>query len=145
MIVQEGETVAFRHELARMAIEEMLGPVRRRHLHRIVLRVLRTRGADLALLAHHAEAGGDGAAVAELAPAAAERASELGAHREAASQYERALRFGEGIADERRVELLEQGGHECYLADRFNDAVSWIGEAIELRRNLGTFAERRGR
>jgi DNA-binding CsgD family transcriptional regulator/tetratricopeptide (TPR) repeat protein len=134
MLVQDGDAFAFRHELARMAIEEMLGPVRRRHLHRIVLRVLRAQNADVARLAHHAEAGGDGAAVAELAPLAAERASELGAHRESAAQYERALRFGAGLASERRAELLERGAHECYLADRFADALAWIDEAIELRR-----------
>jgi DNA-binding CsgD family transcriptional regulator len=137
MLVQDGEAVAFRHELARMAIEEMLGPVRRRHLHRRALQALRAQGADVARLAHHADAAGDGAAVAELAPAAGVRASELGAHREAAAQYERALRAGEGITGAGRADLLERGAYECYLADRFADSVAWIDEAIELRRSVG--------
>jgi DNA-binding CsgD family transcriptional regulator/tetratricopeptide (TPR) repeat protein len=132
MLVEDGEAVAFRHELARMAVEGSIGPVRRRHLHRLALRALRGRGADLARLAHHAEAADDRAALAELAPAAAARASELGAHRESAAQYERALRLAAGLDDRRRAELLEHGSHECYLADRFTDAVAWIEEAIRL-------------
>ena len=48
---------------------------------------------DLARLAHHAEAAGDADAVLRFAPAAAARAATLGAHREAAAQYARALRF----------------------------------------------------
>ena len=47
-------------------------------------------------LAHHAEAAGDGAAVLRYAPAAGRaRAASLGAHREAAAQYGRALRFAD--------------------------------------------------
>jgi DNA-binding CsgD family transcriptional regulator len=137
MLVEDGDAVAFRHELARMAVEDAIGPVRRRHLHRLALRALRPRGADLARLAHHAEAADDRAAVAELAPAAATMASELGAHRESAAQYERALRLAAGLDDRSRAELLEHGSHECYLADRFTDAIAWIEEAIELYRVQG--------
>jgi DNA-binding CsgD family transcriptional regulator len=137
MLVEDGEAVGFRHELARMAVEETLGPVRRRHLHRLALRALRAGGADVARLAHHAEAADDAAAVAELAPIAAARASELGAHRESAAQYERALRLGAGFDDGRRAELLERGAHECYLADRFSDAITWTDEAIELHGRRG--------
>ena len=92
--------MAFRHELARLAVEEAVAPDRALALHRATLEALRASPegtADLARLAHHAEAAGDTEAVLEFAPAAAARASALGAHREAAAQYARALRFAGGL------------------------------------------------
>ena len=41
----------------------------------------------------------------EFAPAAAEQAAALGAHREAAAQYARALRFADGLDDAKRADL----------------------------------------
>jgi predicted ATPase len=110
-------SVAFRHELARTAVEEAIPPHRRRDLHRRVLAALLASGVrpELARLAHHAEAAGDAALVLEYAPAAAARAAELGAHREAAAQYARALRFTAGLAPARVAELLERRSYECYL------------------------------
>ncbi|HEY8639934.1 MAG TPA: hypothetical protein VIL53_05460, partial [Solirubrobacterales bacterium] len=37
MLTADGDAVAFRHELARLAIEESLAPDRRRSLHRAAL------------------------------------------------------------------------------------------------------------
>jgi DNA-binding CsgD family transcriptional regulator/tetratricopeptide (TPR) repeat protein len=137
MLVAEGDSVAFRHELARIAIEESINPFQRVSLHRLALRALRQRGADSARLAHHAEAAGDVEAVLEFAPAAAARASAIGAHREAMAQYARALRFGDALEPEQRAELLERGGHECYLVDRFDEGVEWLKAAIEIRNASG--------
>ena len=70
--------VSFRHELARLAVEESLTPHRRVGLHRKALAALAdpaTGAPDLARLAHHAQAAGDGEAVLQFAPAAAARAS----------------------------------------------------------------------
>ena len=103
--------IAFRHELARLAIEESLTPLRRLALHRRALQVLASPPAgtpDLARLAHHAEAAADSEAVQRFAPAAAARAALLGAHREAAAQYTRALQFADGLPPARRAELLER-------------------------------------
>jgi DNA-binding CsgD family transcriptional regulator/tetratricopeptide (TPR) repeat protein len=136
MLVAEGSGVAFRHELARIAIEESISPFERAALHRAALEALRA-GADTARLAHHAEAAGDVEAVLEFAPAAAGRAAATGAHREAIRQYERTLRFGESLSPERRAELLERGGHECYLVDRFDDGVKWLESAIEIHHASG--------
>ena len=100
MLVETNGAVAFRHELARLAVEEAAAPDRTLRLHRATLAALRAAPegtADLARLAHHAEAAGDTEAVLELAPAAGARASALGAHREAAAQYARALRFAGGL------------------------------------------------
>ena len=136
----EGRGVCFRHELARLAVEESLNPHRRASLHDAVLCALRKPPhalPDLAQLAHHAEAAGDAGAVLEFAPAAAVRASAVGAHREAAAQYERALRFGGALSPAERASLLERHSHECYLTDQNNAAIDAIQEALECRRAVG--------
>ena len=96
VVVPAGEGVAFRHELERMVIEESLAPHHRKALHARALELLAQASGspDLARLAHHAEAAGDAGAVLRYAPAAAERASALGAHRESGGliRQRRALR-----------------------------------------------------
>jgi len=132
--------VAFRHELARIAVEESLPPNRRILLHRNALAALAdppTGTPDLERLAHHAEAAGDGPAVLRFAPAAAARAAALGAHREAAAQYARALRFADGLARPERAQLLEHRSHECYLTDQLDEALDALKSAIECHRELG--------
>ena len=62
--------------------------------------------ADLARLAHHADAAGDADAVIRYAPAAAARAAALGAHREAAAQYARTLRVRSDLRRRARADLL---------------------------------------
>ena len=74
MLVAGDASVAFRHELARLAVQESLPPTRRVALHREALRALSAPPDsifDLARLAHHAEEAGDAEAVLRFAPAAA--------------------------------------------------------------------------
>ncbi len=140
MLQAHPSAVAFRHELARLAIEETVSPPRRAELHRRALAALAEPpgGApDAARLAHHAEAAGDAAAVLRHAPRAAARAAALGAHREAAAQYARALRFGDGLAPGERAELLEARSRACYVTDQNDEAIEAIEEALALRRALG--------
>jgi DNA-binding CsgD family transcriptional regulator/tetratricopeptide (TPR) repeat protein len=136
----EGDAVAFRHELARLVVEESIDPHQRVDLHRAALQALRSPPdgqRDLARLAHHAEAAGDAESVLEFAPAAAERAVAAGAHREAAAQYARALRFGDRLPPADRAELLERRSRECYVADQHDQAIEALEEALECRRQLG--------
>jgi DNA-binding CsgD family transcriptional regulator len=132
--------VAFRHELARIAVEISLPPNRRIALHRAALAALSVpaRGpADSARLAHHAEAAADPEAVLRFAPAAAASAARVGAHREAAAQYGRALRFGQNLAPERRAELLSQRSTECHLIGDYREAIETRKAAVEVYRLLG--------
>jgi DNA-binding CsgD family transcriptional regulator len=129
-------SVVFRHDLARQVVEDAIDPLRKADLHGRALAALAPR-ADPARLAHHAEAVGDASAVLEHAPAAAARAAALGAHREAAEQFGRALRFSEGLPPDAVAELLEARAHECYLTDRAEDALAAQREALELYRSLG--------
>jgi DNA-binding CsgD family transcriptional regulator len=129
--------VAFRHELARLTIEESLAPDRRVALHRAALEALadpRWGEPDLDRLAHHAAGAGDAEAVLRFAPAAGDRAAALGAHREAAAHYARVLPIAHALPSEVRAELLERYSHECYLTDQGDEAATALQHAIELHR-----------
>ncbi len=69
--------VAFRHELARRAVESAVAPRLRRDLHAAILRALETAPVDVgdARLALHAEEAGDTAAVLRHGRAAAEHSA----------------------------------------------------------------------
>jgi predicted ATPase len=139
MLTHSPSGVAFRHELARLAVEASLPPNRRLSLHRTALTALAdppTGAPDLERLAHHADAAHDGEAVLRYAPAAAARAAALGAHREAAAQYGRALRFAEDVAPQERADLYERYSHECYLTDQPDEAIRALESALECHREL---------
>jgi DNA-binding CsgD family transcriptional regulator/tetratricopeptide (TPR) repeat protein len=137
MLVETGAGVAFRHDLARVAIADAVDPLRRIALHRIALGVLRAGDADAARLAHHADEARDADALEEFAPRAAFDAVARGAHREAVAQFRRALRPQRRIVGAARADLLEHGAHELYLIDRFDEAIAWLEDAIERRREAG--------
>lgn len=131
----DGDLVAFRHELARSAVLDAISPSRRLTLHQRVLAALRGRSTgpdDWARLAHHAEAAGDGEAVLEFAPIAAQRAAQLRAHREAAAQYARALRFAADLDPRQRAQLLEGRAYECYLTEQTEAAIEARQQALNL-------------
>jgi DNA-binding CsgD family transcriptional regulator len=140
MVRHDDGALAFRHELARRAVEETLSPERRRDLHARCLGLLRDGAgagqADHARLVHHAEGADDTAAVLQLAPLAAEHAAATGAHREAARQFARALRHGGTLPAEKRAALLERRAYECYLTLRIADARAAREEALAMWRAL---------
>jgi DNA-binding NarL/FixJ family response regulator len=136
----DADGVVFRHELARLAVEASLPPDRAVALHRRALAVLSRHdvgGVDLARLAHHAEAAGDGQAVLRYAPAAGEHAASLGSPREAEHQYLRALRFAQNLPREKRAGLLERFADHAYLSDMRSDAADWMIEAVDTYRRAG--------
>jgi tetratricopeptide (TPR) repeat protein len=139
MLLSDQHGVGFRHELARLAVEESLAPSRRRALHSRVLAALEAAPSPVApaMLVHHAEAAGDAESVQRYAPLAAARASALGAHREAAAHYEAALRLAGGLAAEARAALLEGSSYENYLIDRMPQAIAAREEAVQIWRRLG--------
>ncbi len=140
MLHSEHGAVGFRHELARRVIEDALPPQRRALLSRRALEALTAsigRRADLARLAHHAEAAGDADAVLRYATAAGERAAALGSHREAAAQLERAVRYAGELSLERRADLLERYAYECYLTNRISDSIAARRAALDEHRARG--------
>lgn len=140
MLVHSIEGVAFRHELARIAVEESVSPTRRLALHRRALPALAKPPAgspDLERLAHHAEGAGDAVAALRYAPAAGDRAARVGAHREAAAQYGRALRFAASLGPHERAELLHKYSYECYLTDQQQEAFDALERAAATFREIG--------
>jgi DNA-binding CsgD family transcriptional regulator len=131
--------LVFRHELAQAAIAAATPPERRQRLHAAILAELR-RGPgapdDLVVQVGHAEAAGDDEAVLQLAPPAAERAAALGAHREAAQLYGKALERAHG-QPALTASLLERRGVQRYLARRFPEALDDHRAAAALCRRLG--------
>jgi DNA-binding CsgD family transcriptional regulator len=140
MLAAGRDCVSYRHELARLAVEEALAPNQRLAFNRRALAALAAppgEALDLARLAHHADAAGDGDAVLRFAPLAAARASEHGAHREAAAQYARALRFAVGRPPAARADLLERRSRECFLIDDTLGAIEALEGALICHRELG--------
>jgi len=145
MLRFEGEAVAFRHELARRAVEDSLPSPRRQSLHNLVLNGLVNRGSEslLARIVHHATHGGNRAAVLKYAPVAARQASALAAHRESASHYQAALGHADALPPEQRAGLFECRSYECYLTGQIEEALRARRAALELWQRLGD-ARRQG-
>lgn len=140
LMVDQGDLVMFRHELARQAVESVLQSWRLRLLHRSVLERLFDRGAGMvatARLVHHAARAGDDEAVRRYAPEAARHASALGAHREAAQHYRTALDHTTADEIEARATLSEAFAYECSLIDRITEAIALREDALALRRKQG--------
>ena len=139
-LISTPDGVAFRHELARRILEDSLTATRRKSLHRAALAALSEpgrRGSDPARLAYHAEAAGDVEAVLRLAPAAAERAASLGAHRQAAEHLASALRFADDADPTVVASLLRRRAYACYLTGQFDEAIEAEERALRSYRALG--------
>jgi DNA-binding CsgD family transcriptional regulator/tetratricopeptide (TPR) repeat protein len=138
VLVASGTDLAFRHELARMAIEGTLDATARRSLHRRVLAVLEpAQGIDPARLAHHAVGAGDDEAILRWATEAGRVASASGAHRQAAMHFERALDHAATLSPEQLADLLTLYALQLMTQDRAAETVVVRRRIVELRRDLG--------
>jgi DNA-binding CsgD family transcriptional regulator/tetratricopeptide (TPR) repeat protein len=140
LLVVGSETVGFRHELLRQAVEGSLSALGRRELNRRVLEVLADApeaAVDVARLAHHAREAGDPEAVLRYAPEAARQAAAVAAHREAVGHYRAVLPLAGRLPAADRAELLEAYSVECYLSGLSAEAVSARRTAVELREAAG--------
>jgi DNA-binding CsgD family transcriptional regulator/tetratricopeptide (TPR) repeat protein len=138
VLVPDGVGLRFRHELVRMAVAAGIAPHRQAELHARLLALLEARGdTDSALLAHHAEGACDAKAVLRHAPEAARRSSALGAHHQAAAQFERALRSAEASDPQTLAPLYEGVAGEYALLDRWPETESALRAALKYRRALG--------
>lgn len=142
LLVEADGAITFRHELARRVVAEQLPLGRRMHQHRRLLAALEARGADPARLAHHADAAGLSQSTVEHATVAGRRAAELGSHREAARQFERALAHaarlsGSGLPDEQIADLYWSLGYELYITGRIEAASAAVGSARDIWEQLG--------
>ena len=138
LLVSDRDAVRFRHELARLAVERQVPAHRRKQTHRKALLAMQVHGGgDEARLAYHADGAEDADAVLRFAPAAAERASSLGSHREAASQYERAIRYATERDPVALAELYDLLVKESALTDTWERAAEAGERALALWRQVG--------
>lgn len=138
LVASEAGTVAFRHELARVAVEESVPPARRGALHGHAARLVAAQPRpDSARIAYHAAQAGDGQLVRHHALRAARRADSMGAHRQAAALFATALEFSAEESDAERAGLLEGLSRQGRYTGAVEEAVTAAAEAVALRRRLG--------
>nr|WP_136252323.1 AAA family ATPase [Ningiella ruwaisensis] len=115
----------FVHELARLATLEKLSLHQQKALHKKILSSLEDLKLldNLAWLTHHAEGAKDATSMLKYANLAAANAASLGAHKEAASYYEKALRFVEYADTQLAAELYENWAYETGLTKHLNESV----------------------
>lgn len=130
--------LAFRHELARRAVEQSLPALRRRALHRAVVAALLVQPTpDLARLVHHAAAADDGATLARVAPAAGREAAAAGSHRQALAHFAAALEHADRMTPAELAGLVDDHAWELYNAGAFAAAVAGGERAVRLHRAAG--------
>jgi DNA-binding CsgD family transcriptional regulator/tetratricopeptide (TPR) repeat protein len=138
LLVRDGDTLRFRHEIARQAVQEEIAPHKAMELHRAVLDALLATGCtDDARLAFHADAAGDTARVLEHAPRAGRAAAAVASHREAAAQFERAVRHADATDIETRAALFDEYSDQLALVERWDDVAAIDRAAIDLWREAG--------
>lgn len=141
LVRSESGRITFHHELTRVTVLEDLPVFRGIGLHRRALEALRQAGQDdEARLAYHAEGAADADAVLRHAGEAATRALAMRAHREAAQQLQRCLRFAGAVHQAARLELHEQVASALFMTGQLEDADAARSEAISASRQLGDVA-----
>lgn len=138
LLVADEAVLRFRHEIVRRVVGEAIPGHRQPVIHGRILVALHDSGCeDDSRLAFHAEAAGDGAAALHHATLAGRRAVELGSHREAAAQFERALRFAVGEPPSALAARYNGLADELRVIDSFGAAVDAYQRALELWREVG--------
>ena len=138
LLIKEGDDLRFRHEIARVVIEAAIPPYRKAAIHTKIMDALLKAGCDDdARLAFHAEGAGRADLVLWYGSRAGRRASELWAHREAAAQYERALRSAPNCDIRTRAELSDALAQELALLDSWQESAKVRTTALELWREAG--------
>jgi len=139
LLTSDGQWFSFRHELARVAIEDAIPVDAARALHRDALHLLESEDqvVPLARLVHHSTRAHDVAATLRYAPQAARQAEARNGHREAAAHYRAALAHADLAEDEHVEAWLEGYALACHRSDQ-------IAEAVTARQSLVARCHARG-
>ena len=144
MLRSEGRGVAFRHDLARLAVEEEVAPVRREELHRRALAAL-ADSSELAPARAPRRGGGRRGkrccATRLRRPSAQRRWERIAKPPPVRARI--ALRRRAAVERARRVARARS--RELYLTDDIDEAIVAGEEALALRRALGEPIEEGGR
>lgn len=138
LLAADGAVLRFRHEIARRAVAQEIPAHRQPAIHARLLAALLAAGStDHARLAFHAEAAGDGPATLEHATLAGRHAAGLGSHREAAAQFERALRVADGEPPAVLADRYKALADELSVIDGWDAAAAAYERALSLWREAG--------
>jgi DNA-binding CsgD family transcriptional regulator/tetratricopeptide (TPR) repeat protein len=133
---QDG-SLAFRHELGRLAVESTIARGRARELHQSILKCLIEHRSDLSQIVHHAVHAADVQVLLEYAPRAAEQAAQAGAHREAAAHLATAISHSNMLSAAERAQLLELHATECDLINQVATSLDSATQALAIWREQG--------
>ena len=143
LVEDDGEHVAYRHEIARLAVETALRPTRRRALNAALLAKMQADGrVPNARQMHHARAAADSAQIARLAPLAGREAMAAGANRQAADYLSIAVDLADPKDEAAFAALLFDAGEACRLVSRLSDAMGYFERALDV---VGSEKTLRGR
>jgi DNA-binding CsgD family transcriptional regulator len=137
VLEDRADGVAFRHELARRAIEQSLPAIRRRQLNAAVVSALKEQERpERARLMHHAVEANDVETIATVGPEAAREAAKAGSHTQALAHFESVLPHLERLGAREQAAVLDAYGWELYNAHRFRAAVEAARAAVALYERL---------
>jgi len=143
LVEDDGAHVAYRHEIARLAVEASLRASRRRRLNAAALALMQRAGrVPAGRQMHHARAAGDAAQIARLAPLAGREAMAVGANRQAADHLSIAVETADPADAAAFAELLFDAGEACRVVSRLTEAIAHLDRA---RDAAGADARLRGR
>jgi DNA-binding CsgD family transcriptional regulator len=140
LLKYQDESMAFRHELGRLAVEGTIPRSRAQSMHERILQTLVAHHADLSQLVHHASHAQNIDALMEYAPRAALQASLAGAHREAAAYLETVIHRAVSMEARERARLYELHAAECNITNQVRAAMDSATQALALWRELGDVA-----
>jgi DNA-binding CsgD family transcriptional regulator/tetratricopeptide (TPR) repeat protein len=129
-----GDSLTFRHELARRAVEGDLAEIERRRLNLVCLEAAERLGFDLARLAHHAREAEDTEAMVRILPVAARRAAGMESHSEAVANLRALEPHLAAMTPEQLADHYDLWAYEEYLSTETGSTL--IEKAVEIRRSL---------
>lgn len=142
LIARSARGVAFRHDLCRITIADVIPPGAEPQLHRRMIAAYDAVGrTDPAVITHHAIGAGDHERIRLAATDAGTAAARAGAHRQAADFYRIAMESGADLSAQDEAMLLELAAEQYYLIDQLDDAIDACQRALLLRRQVGVVAD----
>ncbi|MHC1562618.1 AAA family ATPase [Actinomycetospora sp. C-140] len=135
------DAVAFRHELARRAVEDAVPLSERMRTHAEVLAILTAReDIDLPRALHHAVEAADDAAVVELAPRAAAQAARAGSYTQEIGCLRLLLEREHLVAPADAAAVRQQLSSSLWVVDELAESLEHGLAAVRMRERLGDVA-----
>jgi len=134
IIVRENSLV-FKHELYRRAIEDALSPLLRVALNKRILQLFGEnfeKNHEIERIIHHAKNANEYDRVVHFAPIAARQAATVGAHLEACKLYLTAIEYYQGNDQQTLIGLYEAYAYECYLTNQVKEAIIYTSKSYNL-------------